>query len=185
MQQKSESSINIPNIITIIRILLTPFFVILLLKGLRFQALLIFFIAGISDGLDGFIARYFNQRTELGAYLDPLADKLLLASAFVSLAVFKMIPPWLAVIVISRDVLIILGIAILTLTEVKYEIKPRWSSKCTTVVQILTILLALLITDQAGYVILMDITYWITAGFTLLSGFQYIYIGMDILKDSS
>ena len=185
MKQKSKSPINVPNIITITRILLTPFFVILLLKDLTFQALLVFTIAGISDGLDGFIARYFNQRTVLGAYLDPLADKLLLMSAFISLAVLKMIPSWLAVIVISRDVLIMLGIAILTLTEVKYEIKPRWSSKCTTVVQILTIILALLITDQPDYLILMNIIYWITAGFTLLSGFQYIYIGMDILKDSS
>ncbi len=185
MKQKSKSPINVPNIITIIRILLTPFFVILLLKDLTFQALLVFTIAGISDGLDGFIARYFNQRTVLGAYLDPLADKLLLMSAFISLAVLKMIPSWLAVIVISRDVLIMLGIAILTLTEVKYEIKPRWSSKCTTVVQILTIIFVLLISNQPDHLILMNIIYWITAGFTLLSGFQYIYIGMDILKDSS
>jgi len=146
---------------------------------------LVFTIAGISDGLDGFIARYFNQRTVLGAYLDPMADKLLLTTAFVSLAVLKMIPSWLAIIVISRDVLIILGIAILTITEVKYEIKPRWSSKCTTVVQILTIIIALLITDQADYLLLQNITYWITAGFTVISGAQYIYIGMDILEHSS
>ncbi len=146
---------------------------------------MVFTIAGISDGLDGFIARYFNQRTVLGAYLDPMADKLLLTTAFVSLAVLKMIPSWLAIIVISRDILIILGIAILTITEVKYEIKPRWSSKCTTVVQILTIIIALLITDQTDYLLLQNITYWITAGFTVLSGFQYIYIGMDILEQSS
>ena len=80
------SSISIPNILTLVRILLTPVFVILLLRDMFSTALLVFAAAGISDGLDGLIARYLNQRTTLGAYLDPTADKLLLTAAFVALA---------------------------------------------------------------------------------------------------
>ncbi|MEA1899712.1 MAG: CDP-alcohol phosphatidyltransferase family protein, partial [Thermodesulfobacteriota bacterium] len=101
-------TINIPNILTVIRILLTPLFVIFLLRNLFSFALLVFTIAAISDALDGLFARYFNQHTALGAYLDPIADKLLLTSAFVSLAILKIVPGWLTVIVISRDILILL-----------------------------------------------------------------------------
>ncbi|MBT8352055.1 MAG: CDP-alcohol phosphatidyltransferase family protein, partial [Deltaproteobacteria bacterium] len=86
---------NIPNILTLLRILLTPLFVIFLLKHLYSFALIVFTLAGISDGLDGFIARYLNQRTTLGAYLDPIADKLLVTAAYVSLAILNIIPPWL------------------------------------------------------------------------------------------
>jgi cardiolipin synthase len=177
--------INIPNLLTIVRILLTPLFVIVLLKDLFGPALLIFTIAGISDGLDGFIARYFNQRTTLGAYLDPIADKLLLVSAFVSLAILKIVPGWLTVIVISRDVLIVMGIAIFTITEKAYKIKPSIISKITTVAQITTIILALMNTGISGYSALMRILFWITAGLTTISGLHYIYFGMNILQNGS
>ena len=177
--------VNIPNLLTIIRILLTPLFVIVLLKGLYGWALLIFSIAGISDGLDGFIARYFNLRTTLGAYLDPIADKLLLASAFISMAALKIIPSWVTVVVISRDVLIMLGIAIFTLTEKTYKVKPSIASKMTTVVQIATIILALLNIGIAGWHTLMVILFWSTAVFTTISGLHYIYIGMSLLQNGS
>jgi len=177
--------INLPNLLTIIRILLTPLFVIVLLKDLYGPALLIFTIAGISDGLDGFIARYFNQRTTLGAYLDPIADKLLLVSAFVSLAILKIVPSWVTVIVISRDVLIIMGIAIFTLTEKRYKIKPSIVSKITTVAQITTIIFALVNLHIAGYSVLMATLFWVTAGLTTVSGLHYIYYGMNILQNGS
>jgi cardiolipin synthase (CMP-forming) len=177
--------INIPNLITIIRILLTPLFVIVLLKDFYGVALVLFTIAGISDGLDGFIARYFNQRTTLGAYLDPIADKLLLASAFVSMAVLKIIPSWLAIIVISRDVLIIMGIAIITMTEKTYKVKPSIISKITTVAQIATIILALINISTMGYTTLMVILFWVTAVLTTVSGLHYIYFGMTILQNGS
>jgi cardiolipin synthase len=176
---------NIPNLLTIVRILLAPLFVILLLKDLFGLALVIFAIAGISDALDGFIARYYNQRTALGAYLDPIADKILLSSAFISLAVLKIIPSWLAVIVISRDVLIFIGIAVFTLTEKSYKVKPSIVSKCTTAIQIITIFITLLHVNIAGLITLREILYWITAGLTIISGFHYIYIGMNILQDTS
>jgi cardiolipin synthase len=176
---------NIPNLLTIIRILLTPLFVILLLKDLFGLALAIFTIAGISDALDGVIARYYNQRTMLGAYLDPIADKILLSSAFIGLAVLKIIPGWLSVIVISREVLIFTGIAVFTITEKKYKVRPSIVSKCTTAVQISTIFITLLNVNITGLISMRELLYWITAGLTVISGFHYIYIGMNILQNNS
>ncbi len=176
------SSISIPNILTLVRILLTPVFVILLLRDLFSTALLVFAIAGISDGLDGLIARYMNQRTALGAYLDPAADKLLLTSAFIALAVLGIIPAWLTVIVITRDVIIVLGLAILTLTEKKYAINPTLLSKCTTTVQLLMILVSLYDPCQIKLNLLHPLFIWSTAALTTLSGLHYIYIGMNYLQ---
>jgi cardiolipin synthase len=176
---------NIPNLLTIIRILLTPLFVILLLKDLFGLALAIFTIAGVSDALDGFIARYYNQRTMLGAYLDPIADKILLSSAFIGLAVLKIIPGWLAVIAISREVLIFTGIAVFTITEKKYKVRPSIVSKCTTAVQISTIFVTLLNVNITGLITMREYLYWVTAGLTVISGFHYIYIGMNILQNNS
>jgi cardiolipin synthase len=174
---------NIPNLLTIVRILLTPFFVILLLKDMFGTALAVFAVAGVSDALDGFIARYYNQRTSLGAYLDPIADKILLSAAFIGLAVLKIIPGWLAVIVISRDVLIFIGIAIFTITEKKYKVSPSIVSKCTTTAQITTIIVTLLNVNLSGLITLREILFWTTAALTTISGFHYIYIGMNILQN--
>ncbi len=176
---------NVPNILTLIRILLTPLFVILLLKDMFPMALLVFAIAGISDGLDGFIARYFNQRTTLGAYLDPAADKLLLASSFVALAVLDIIPSWLAVIVIARDVIIVMGISILTLFQKPYEVRPSLISKLTTTCQIITVLATLFDPQKARLAPVANYLYWVTATVTIISGLHYIFIGMNILQDPS
>lgn len=177
-------AINIPNILTLIRILLTPLFVIFLLKNLYSSALIVFAIAGITDGLDGFIARYFNQRTILGAYLDPIADKLLLTAAYVSLAILNIIPPWLTVIVISRDVMIAIGIFILAMTNIRVEIKPSIVSKCTTVAQLLTVFLTLLQTEIQGVSAITYSLYWLTAVLTIMSGLHYVYKGLNILQNA-
>jgi cardiolipin synthase len=177
------SSISIPNILTVARILLTPVFVILLLRDMFPTALLVFAAAGISDGLDGLIARYMNQRTTLGSYLDPAADKLLLTSAFISMAVLGVIPDWLMVIVITRDVIIVLGLAILTLTEKKYEVKPTLVSKCTTAIQILMVFVSLYDPSHSKLAMLYPMLLWGTAIITTLSGLHYIYIGMNILQE--
>ena len=100
---------NIPNLLTLLRIILVPVIVILLIQGLFLKALIVFVVAAFSDVLDGFLARILRQKTALGAYLDPIADKALLASSFVTLSILHVIPGWLAVIVISRDVIILLG----------------------------------------------------------------------------
>ncbi|MEA3416649.1 MAG: CDP-alcohol phosphatidyltransferase family protein [Thermodesulfobacteriota bacterium] len=184
MKQK-KNAINIPNILTVIRILLIPLFIIFLLKGMLHFALLVFTIAAISDALDGLFARYLDQRTLLGAYLDPLADKLLLSSAFIILAVIKIVPGWLTVIVISRDVLILLGVAIFALANINIEIRPRMISKCTTVFQMLTIFLLLLNPKIPGADMIKWILYWFTAGITILSGLHYTYIGMNLIQNAS
>ncbi len=177
------STISIPNILTLVRILLTPIFVILLLRDLFPMALLVFAIAGISDGLDGLIARYMNQRTTLGAYLDPAADKLLLISSFVALAVLGVIPAWVTVIVIARDVIILLGLAILMLTEKKYEVNPTLVSKCTTTAQILTVLITLYDPAHLKMAMVYHGLLWATVILTTLSGLHYIYLGMTILQE--
>jgi len=178
-------NINIPNILTIIRILLTPLFVIFLLRDMFSFALLVFSIAAVSDGLDGLLARYFNQYSVLGAYLDPIADKLLLVSAFVSLAVLKIIPPWLTVIVISRDIMIVIGILIFAMTDIPIEMKPSLVSKCTTVAQLFTIFLTLLDPQIPGTQIIKQLLFWITAGLTVTSGLHYIYFGLNVLQNAT
>ena len=177
--------ITIPNLLTVIRILLTPLFVILLIRGYFGLALLVFIAAGVSDGLDGLIARYFNQRTALGAILDPIADKMLLAAAYVSLGVLAVIPGWLTVMVITRDVVILLGVAIFSFMNIDFEVNPTIISKITTVLQVITVCLALLKFDRSGIAELQLLFYWVTAAFTTLSGLHYIFIGMGILQRDS
>lgn len=178
----SEWPINIPNILTVVRILLTPLFVILLIKNHFAHALIVFTLAGISDGLDGFIARYFNQRTIMGSYLDPIADKFLLSAAFITLAILAVIPAWLTVIVISRDILILVGIAVFSITDIKVNIKPSIVSKFTTAVQLGTIFIVLLGFQFPAVAVAESPALWITAGLTILSGLHYMLAGVSILQ---
>jgi cardiolipin synthase len=174
---------NLPNALTLIRILLIPLFVIFLISKSFHSALIIFVIAGITDALDGFIARIWRQRTDLGSYLDPIADKLLLASAFVTLAILRIIPSWLTVIVMSRDMLIALGFWVLTVTNHKPKVAPRYTSKITTVFQILTVIWALLSAIHWGSGSLFPLLVKLTAFFTILSGVHYIHIGNKLLTE--
>jgi len=174
--------ITIPNLLTVTRILLTPLFVIFLIRERFGYALLVFIAAGVSDGLDGLIARYFNQRTTLGALLDPIADKVLLSAGFVCLAVLMVIPGWLTVVVISRDVVIMLGIAVFAIMNIDFEVKPTVISKITTVFQVVTVCLALINLEISGLRELQLIFYWATAGLTILSGLHYIFVGLSILQ---
>jgi cardiolipin synthase len=180
--ERSTATINVANILTLVRLLLVPLFIILLLRHRLKPALLIFCLAGLTDGLDGLIARWFNQRTVLGAYLDPVADKMLLMSAFICLAILKIIPDWLTVIVLSRDVLIVIGIAIFTLAEKKFRIRPSFVSKCTTALQIFMVIVTLMVPGFPGLSTLQHWLLWSTAFLTTVSGLHYIYIGMNILQ---
>jgi cardiolipin synthase len=180
--RRPRLTINIPNILTVLRILITPLFVIFLIRDLHGYALLLFVLAGISDGLDGLIARMFNQRSDLGAILDPIADKLLLTAAYLSLGILKDIPGWLAVVVISRDVLIVTGIGVLTFCGVSFGIRPSLISKWTTVFQIFTVAVTLLEVRFQGAATLWRILCWTTAGVTVLSGLHYTYIGLHTLQ---
>ena len=182
--RQSKTAISSPNILTLTRLLLTPLFVILLLRDQMTLALMVFALAGISDGLDGLIARWLNQRTILGAYLDPVADKVLLMSAFVCLAILRIIPDWLTVIVLTRDILILIGIAIFTLTEKKYRIRPSFVSKCTTAAQILMVTVSLMVPLLPGLRTGQQLMLWTTALLTTASGLHYVYIGMNILQQA-
>lgn len=172
---------NLPNLITVFRLLLIPVFVIFLMENRALLALLTFATAGISDAIDGFLARILKQKTLFGAYVDPIADKLLLTTAFVTLAIMNRVPGWLAVIVVSRDVIILGGIAILMLNNRSMTIKPTLDSKITTFFQLITVCFFL------GRDLVPD--YWffhiyvvnITALLTLFSGFHYLFIGFTIL----
>ncbi len=176
--------LNLPNILTLVRMLITPIFIICLIKGAYQMGLLIFTLAGVTDGLDGLLARLLDQKTTLGAYLDPIADKLLLVSAFVTLAVQQMIPAWLTVVVISRDVLIIIGIAILEVSKVDYQIQPSMVSKCTTVAQLATIFLLLLSIQTTALEHALLPVYWLTTALSIASGLHYVYLGIQIMPDT-
>lgn len=181
-QRLPKLTINVPNILTVLRILVTPLFVIFLIRNQHGYALLVFAFAGVSDGLDGLIARWLNQRSDLGAVLDPIADKLLLTAAYITLGILKDIPGWLAVLVISRDVLIVTGIAVLTFANIPFDIRPSLVSKWTTVFQILMIGVSLLDLDFSGAQTLQLALGWMTAGMTVLSGLHYTYLGLNILQ---
>ncbi len=176
---------NLPNILTLIRVLLIPVFVILIINKSFLSALITFGIAGLTDGLDGLIARITHQRTEIGSYLDPIADKLLLSSAFVTLAIIEILPSWLSVIVITRDVIILIGFIVLVLLNHKPKIQPSIASKITTDFQIATVLVTLL---KDYYPIFNDLSTFIIYGtifFTIISGFHYIYIGTKLLNEKA
>lgn len=174
---------SLPNILTLIRVLLIPLFVIFIINKHLDWALLTFAIAGITDGLDGLIARLTHQRTELGAYLDPIADKLLLFAGFISLAIIEVIPSWLVVIVITRDVIILMGFLVMFLTGYHPKINPSLLSKTTTTFQIVTILFVLMAWYFPGFKRLSVVAIYATAIITILSGIQYVYIGTRILNE--
>jgi cardiolipin synthase len=177
-------ALNIPNSLTVLRIVLVPVIVILLIQGQYTKALVCFVIAGVTDGLDGLLARILNQMTVVGAYLDPLADKALVISMFTTLAIIGLIPGWLAVVVISRDCIILGGILVLTLMSVNLDIKPSLVSKINTMLQLVTICAALLLkVGDAGkhYRDAFMILCWITALFTVVSGGDYIFKGMKLI----
>ncbi len=128
--------INLPNLITIARILMVPITVWLIVTNAFVLAFAVFLIAGVSDAVDGFIAKRFGLTTELGAYLDPLADKLLLVAIYLSLGFLEHLPAWLVITVASRDILIVGGMLLAWLIGRPIEVHPLWISKINTTLQI-------------------------------------------------
>jgi cardiolipin synthase len=174
---------TIPNFLTFLRIFLTPVLVWFLLDHKLNHALAVFFFAGVTDGLDGLIARLLNQKSRLGAYLDPLADKLLLVSSFILLAWLSKVPNWLVIITVSRDIMIVMGIMTLRFHEIPFEMKPFATSKATTLVQLLTVLSLLgsdlLLLPHWVYMVL----FFSTAALSVASGAQYLMAGVTLLED--
>jgi cardiolipin synthase (CMP-forming) len=178
---------NIPNLLTLLRIILVPLIVIFLIQGSFVKALIVFIVAGISDALDGFLARVLHQQTILGAYLDPVADKALLASSFITLSVLHIIPGWLTVIVISRDFIILLGISVLSIMSISVQIRPLFVSRVTTALQLITVLMALSGRCLPGGFngLWMQAIYWLTALFTIISGLHYMARGVALINSSA
>ncbi|HVO66416.1 MAG TPA: CDP-alcohol phosphatidyltransferase family protein [Syntrophales bacterium] len=177
---------NIPNFLTLLRILLVPVTVIFLMQGAFTKALIVLVVSGITDALDGFLARILNQQTVLGAYLDPIADKALLASCFVTLSIKGIIPGWFTVIVISRDLIILIGIAIMSIMSIPYKISPSFISKITTTLQLLVLAFFMIFRIWPGLINYMWllIIQWLTVLFTVVSGLDYMLRGIRLNTNS-
>lgn len=146
---------SIPNLITLARILLVPVVVWAIATGQMYFAFLLFLAAGISDAVDGFLAKRFDMKTELGAYLDPLADKVLIVSIYVALGITSVIPAWLVILVVSRDIMIVSAVILSWLVDKPVKLKPHPVSKLNTVAQIA---LALLVLASLGFEFSADVT---------------------------
>lgn len=134
---------TLPNAITLMRVVLVPVIVWALLNNQIVLAFALFLIAGISDAVDGILARWLDQHSELGTILDPVADKVMLVAVFVVLGTLGHLPSWLVILVVSRDVLIVAGIIIAFLIRRPLTIKPLWISKANTVLQIVLAVLVI------------------------------------------
>jgi cardiolipin synthase len=174
---------TVPNLITSLRIILVPVFVIYLINDRHTAALVVFIIAGISDGADGLAARLLNQKSELGAYLDPVADKLLLVAAFVVLAVRGYVPPWLTVLVISRDVMILLGVLILSLLGAKFAIRPSILSKVNTCLQLATVFMVLTNEYIRFSSQFTTVVFWLAGILTVASGLHYMMYWFGVIGE--
>jgi cardiolipin synthase len=175
---------TVPNLITIIRIILTPVFIISLLGEQFLTALIIFLACGVSDGIDGMVARLFKQKSRLGTYLDPLADKILLVSAYVVLAVIGSLPSWLAVMVLARDFLILLGVLIIYLNRVDLRLRPSIISKVNTCFQFITVLAVLSQPYLAFRPLFYHFFFYATGLLTIISGLHYIYFWLGFMGES-
>jgi cardiolipin synthase len=173
--------LNLPNRLTILRILMAPVIVICVVYRRPAWALGLLCAAALTDALDGFIARTRGQRTELGRILDPLADKLLLTSAFVALAVLGEIRRWLAIIVVSRDLILVGGSLLTYLLLGKLRVAPSPLGKATTGLQLALVIAAVLDDLLPGAAPGLRILTWATAAATVASGLDYVVRGSRAL----
>ncbi len=161
---------SIPNVITLGRVILVPVIFWLLISGNTRAAFIAFVCAGISDAVDGFLAKRYNLQTELGSYLDPMADKLLIASVYIALGVAAKLPSWLVIAVVSRDILIVVAVLLAWVIGSPLQIKPLIVSKANTVAQI--VLASFVLADEGfglGLSRMREVFVWITGTLTLLS----------------
>jgi cardiolipin synthase len=175
---------TIPNLLSLFRMGLIPLFVILVVNGDLRKALLVFVVAGVTDALDGFIARFWHQQSPLGAYLDPIADKLLLTTAYVMLSIPSLnhgtvIPAWITILVIARDVLMVSVALVLYLAAGVKRFPPSVLSKVNTILQVAAVVLVLIagsFPDLRSIELAADTTLYLVAGLTVASGLHYIYL---------
>ena len=181
--------LTLANQLTIMRIALTPAFVLLVVYEYLGAALLVFAIAGSTDALDGLIARRAGQRTSLGAWLDPMADKLLLVTTFVVLTVpgiplSNHLPLWLTVIVISRDVVIVGVVAIINLAVGPRTFRPSLLGKATTAAFIVTSVVVMFFNYRGEKSMLVDAGVWLSLALTLVSSADYFFRLRRLIADA-
>jgi cardiolipin synthase len=181
---------TVANQLTLLRMLLIPAFVILVVYGRPGWALVTFMVAGLTDGLDGLIARRAGQQTSLGAWLDPMADKLLLVTTFVVLTVpgtdlVNRFPLWLTILVITRDVVIVTTVAIVTAVMGVRSFRPSIYGKAATAVYVVTCVVLLWFNYLGRASILVPIGIWTSLAITLVSGFHYIAHAAKIINASA
>lgn len=176
--------LGLANWLTILRILLIPVFVSLMVYRKIGWALVAFCLAGLTDALDGYVARTHGRKTRLGAFLDPMADKLLLTASFVTLTYRGLLPFWITAVVLSRDLLLMLGAVLVHMSGGQVTPAPTALGKATTALQMATILVAILV----GYAVMPKSVrvgfIWATAVLTVVSGAQYLYQGSRMLNGS-
>ncbi len=185
-QAVTGKALTIPNLISALRFLAVPFVIYFMLAENWTLALLVFPIAGISDAIDGYIARSFNQMSDMGAYLDPLADKALMVAVFIILSVFEALPLWVVVVIVARDVFIVGGVVLAAIAGSALKIAPIKVSKLTTVFQIA--LAAYLLAQMAGIVSASSIEILLiygTAILTLVSASAYGVLWFSHISDSA
>lgn len=168
-----KSILTLANQITIARILFIPVIVILLLKSQTMWVLIVLGLTAFTDLLDGLVARKRGERTQLGAFLDPLADKLLLSAVFLTLTYLKLVEVWVFVVIFSRDLIIVLGWAIIYILTGSANITPRITGKITTTVQMITALAFITHLDPVW----QNALQWATVAVTIVSAIDYIIIG--------
>lgn len=178
---------TVANQLTLLRMLLIPAFVIMIVYGRPGWALVVFVVAGITDGLDGLIARRAGQKTSLGAWLDPMADKLLLVTTFVVLTVpgtglVNRFPFWLTILVITRDVVIVTTVAIVTAVMGVRTFRPSIYGKVATGVYLVTCVVLMWFNYLGRRSALVDAGIWISLAVTLVSGFHYIAHAAHIIN---
>lgn len=167
------------------RVVLVPVIVWAMISDQMMFAFLVFLLAGISDAVDGAVARYLDQQTEFGTMLDPIADKIMLVSVFILLAFLEYIPLWLTILIVSRDLLIVFGIMLAYALDKSVTIKPLWVSKANTLSQIVLAAFALgLLAFQLDMPNLKTAMIWITAILTALSAMAYIRDGLKLFATS-
>jgi len=171
--QGGAGVVNVANVITLGRICLVPVSVWLVLRGQTFVAFWLFLAAGASDAVDGWLARRRGP-TAVGALLDPVADKALLVSMCVTLAAVRVLPDWLAILVVFRDVVIVGGVLALSVLGMPVVIKPLMVSKVNTVLQILLVAMALLHAGLGVTTWVLPVLVWLVSASTLASGAAYI-----------
>jgi cardiolipin synthase len=175
---------GLANWLTVLRILLVPVFVTLLVYRRPGLAIAVFATAAATDLLDGWVARRRGMQSRLGAFLDPLADKILLTASFVMLTWLKVLPFWITAVVLTRDGVLALGTLLIHMIGARVYPRPTWAGKITTFLQVLTVLVSLLghyAWARRGWRTPEPLL-WLAAGFTILSGLQYLVRGMRFLN---